>query len=287
MTTAERTFPYSPEERQRCLEPLLHALRHLHRRGETIIVGIQGGLGTGKTTLTAYLAQRLSQEAYHVVSFSLDDFYTSYAERQRLAAQHPGNPWYQLFRGMPGTHRTDVLAEALVRFQHGADIDLPVFDRTAHNARGDIAQTVIPIRGRQDFVLFEGWCIGATVTTADELTALCRRHDLLDLVPLPAPDHLTAVLANLAPYQRLWYRLHFLVMLRPTSPTLPVGWWLAREQELLARPDIGMTAAQLDAAVRAFLPITYLCYEQVTPDLCLRINTDHHFDDITVRKTPG
>ena len=82
---SEMTFPYSPEQRVRCLDPLLHTIRGLRRSGETVIVAIQGGQGTGKTTLASYLVHNLSETAYRVASFSIDDFYTSYADRRHLA----------------------------------------------------------------------------------------------------------------------------------------------------------------------------------------------------------
>ena len=287
MTASDMAFPYTPEERNQCLEPLIHAIHNLHRSGETVIVGIQGGQGTGKTTLADYLVSRLSEEAYRVTSFSIDDFYTSYEDRQVLATQHPGNPWYQLFRGMPGTHRTALLDESLARFQRGEDVNIPVFDKTAHQAKGDVSTAVTPVRGRQDFVIFEGWCLGAAVTMADELTDICQRQELLDISPLPIPEHLNAVLANLAPYQRLWQQIDFLVMLRPDSPRLHAGWRLEREQELIAHTGIGMTERQVFDNVHPFLPISYLCYEKVTPDMRIDINENHRYYNITALNKEG
>ena len=83
-------FPYSAQQKEICLEPLLRALKKRGAEGKTLIAGIHGGQGTGKTTLTRFLASRLSEEGWRVVSFSIDDFYTSYEERKRLAAQYPG-----------------------------------------------------------------------------------------------------------------------------------------------------------------------------------------------------
>ncbi len=68
------TFNYSKEERDGCLDPLTNAIRAQHRSGETTVVGIQGGQGTGKTTLAAYLVNRLAREGFRTVSFSIDLF---------------------------------------------------------------------------------------------------------------------------------------------------------------------------------------------------------------------
>jgi D-glycerate 3-kinase len=286
---SEKIFPYSPAQRARCLEPLLHTIRGLHRTGETIIVAIQGGFGTGKTTLASYLVHRLSEAAYRAVSFSIDDFHTRYEDRRLLAAQHPGNPYYQVPRGMPGTHRIEALYDALSHFKGGQDVDLPVFDKSAHQAQGDIADRVVPVRGRQDFILVEGWCIGMPVTTAEELTDICQRQRLLDISSLPASAHLNAVLAYLGAYQQLWTLMDFLVMLRPDSPLLHEGWRLERERDLRAHTGSGLPEEHLRDYVRRFLPLTYLCYEKITPDMRIWINKEHSYYEInrrTLMRTP-
>ena len=182
---------------------------------------------------------------------------------------------------MPGTHRTDALYDALSRFKSGADVDLPVFDKSAHQAHGDIADRVVPVQGRQDFILFEGWCIGMPITTADELMDICQRHCLLDISSLPTSDHLHAMLAHLGAYQRLWTLIDFLVMLRPDSPQLHEGWRLEREKDLMAHTGVGLPEEQVYAYVRPFLPLTYLCYEKITPDMRFCINKEHTYYAIT------
>lgn len=193
---------------------------------------------------------------------------------------------------MPGTHRIGVLYDALSCFKDGEDVDLPVFDKSAHEAHGDIADCVMPVRGRQDFILFEGWCIGIPLTTVDELMDICQRHSLLDVLSLPAPDHLNMVLAHLGAYQQLWTRIDFLVMLRPDSPWLHEGWRLEREKNLMSQTGIGLPEEQIYHGVRSFLPLTYLCYEKITPDIRICINKEHSYYELTLpnhgmEPTPG
>lgn len=278
---SDQTFPYSPEQRERCLDPLVQTIRDLRKNGQTVIVAIQGGQGTGKTTLASYLVGRLSTEGYRVVSFSIDDFYTSFEDRRNLAAQHPGNPYYQLPRGMPGTHRTTLLYNTLSGLKGGKDVDLPVFDKSVRQAHGDIAEDVVPVRGRQDFIIFEGWCIAMPAATSEELIDICRRQHLFDISPLPSAEHRNAVLAHLAAYQPLWKLIDFLVMLRPDSPQLHEGWRLEQEKDLIARTGDGMQEEQVCELVRHFLPFTYLCYEKISPNTCIWISKTHSFYEIT------
>ena len=274
-------FPYSSVQRACCLDPFADAIYGLRRPGKTVIVGIQGGQGTGKTTLASYLVSRLMHEGYQVVSFSIDDFYTNYEDRRCLAAQHSGNPFYQLPRGMPGTHRTAALLDTLSRLKNGDDVDLPVFDKSAQQGQGDIANRVETVRGRQDFVFFEGWCVGMPVVTSEELLAICHRQQLQDICPLPAAIHLDAVLTHLGAYQRLWELIDFLVMLYPDSLLLHEKWRLEQEKELIARTGTGMPDAQVSDMFRHFLPFTCLCYEKLVPDMRIHINKEHGYYEMT------
>ena len=278
--TSEPVFNYSAQQLECCLDPLAKILHGLCRGGQTAIAGIQGGQGTGKSTLARYLACRLRAEGRRVVSFSIDDFYTSDADRRQLAAQHPGNSYYQLPRGMPGTHRTALLHASLAALKVGKDVDLPVFDKSAHQGRGDISPRVVPVRERQDLVLFEGWCTGIPTTSTEELTALCQRLGLTDLWPLPPAEHTDAVLAQLGAYQPAWALIDFLIMLLPDSPLLNETWRLEQERDLIARAGTGLTGEQIREMVRHFTPLTCLCYESLAPDLRLRINRDHQYYEL-------
>jgi len=260
-------------------------VRGLRRSGKTIIIGLQGGQGTGKTTLATYLAAGLSGQGCRVVSFSIDDFYASYEDRKRLSAQYPGNPFYEIPRGMPGTHRTSELLSALSCLKSGNDVDLPVFDKSMHQGNGDIANRVVSVRGRQDFVLFEGWCIGTPQATSDELIEIMHKNRLSDFGPMPAAEHLEAVLSHLGPYQRLWELIDFLVMLIPDSLDLHERWRLEQEKELIARTGEGMTDLQVSSMVRHFLPLTCLCNAKIVSDVLIRINKEHAFYGMTSPKS--
>ena len=96
---------YSSSSEQQIISQLLRKIVSLHKKGKTLIVGIQGGQGVGKTTLIKYLKEHLLTQGYRVQSFSIDDFYESYKKRQILSKKYPLNPFYQIPRGMPGTHR--------------------------------------------------------------------------------------------------------------------------------------------------------------------------------------
>lgn len=277
--TAE-PWPYAAAELADCLEPLVARLRALSTPGQTLAIAIQGGQGTGKTTLARWLIDQLAATGLSTVGFSLDDCYRSAAERAAIAAAHPGNPYYQLPRGMPGTHRTEALLDALRKLRRGEDVDLPRFDKALHAGRGDIASEVLAVRGRQDLVVFEGWCAGVPPATAAEVIALWNRIATSDpTLPSPplAPEHLSAVLTHVPAYQPVWALIDVWIVLRPDSPVLHLVWREQQEAELRARTGQGLSPAEVQDLVRHFLPFTYLCYERIRADLCIGIDRRHRY----------
>jgi len=268
---------YSEREIESCLDPLFSLLLERSRPGKTVIVGIQGGQGTGKTTLAAYLSGRLAEIGCSVVSFSLDDYYAGFEERKRLAGRHPGNPFYRLPRGLPGTHRTEELHAALAALKAGRDVNLPVFDKSARGGEGDISRDKKKVRGRQDLVLFEGWCLGLPEASPEELEKIIRRYRLPAALEPPAREDYLAVLSRARPYRELRVLLDLLVSLQPDSPDRHEEWRLAQERELAARAGARLPEDRIREMVRLFLPFTYLAYEKLVPDLRIQIDCRHRF----------
>lgn len=179
--------------------------------GQTLIVGINGAQGSGKSTLCRFLQEALLPECgLSAVTLSLDDLYLTLAERQRLAQDiHP------LFRtrGVPGTHDAalgmailDDLAAwrtvALPRFSKAADDRLPRSEWMTHT-------------GRVDVILFEGWCVGARAQDAASLASPVNALEAQEDADGIWRGHINALLSG--PYADWFSRMDRLVMLRPPS----------------------------------------------------------------------
>ncbi len=277
-------IPYAPQEVTAILLPLLESIEHQYRKGQTAIIGLQGGPGTGKTTLGNFLAEKVRERGYSVISFSIDDFYETNEYRKRLRKKYPDNPFYYISRGMPGTHRVEYLKEVLAKLKAGQDCSLPVFDKSLQQAQGDIAARTIPVRGRQDFVLFEGWCLGIKPVSSPLLLKICQKY----LIPLqkidPSFRHHQVVLGFLKQYQPLWNYVDYLIMLKPDSSELHLKWRWQQERELRKKTGRGMTRVQVERFVLPYLPFTYLCYEKVKADVRLLINGKHEFYELVTGK---
>ena len=123
-------FVFSEQELKKVILPLARKITNLYKKGETTIIGIQGGQGTGKTTLVNFLKEHLISVGYKVESFSIDDFYFSYKKRKQLAKKNKNNPFYQIPRGMPGTHKIRELKGVLTKSKQGKSFQIPIFDKS-------------------------------------------------------------------------------------------------------------------------------------------------------------
>ena len=123
---------------------------------DIITIGIAGGTGSGKTTITKRIMKEFGGEVsvlYH------DNYYKrhddlSYAERTKLNYDHPN------------AFDTDLLVEHLDALRRGETIQCPVYDYTVHN-RSDKTITVHPAK----VVVVEGILIFAD-------PELCKRMDV-------------------------------------------------------------------------------------------------------------
>lgn len=119
---------------------------------DTMVIGIAGGTGSGKTTLTEKLKERFAD---HVSVLYHDNYYKkhvgmTYEERSRLNYDHPD------------AFDNDLIIQDLKDLRAGKTIQSPVYDYTIHN-RSDKTVEVKPTR----VILVEGILIFAEAALRD------------------------------------------------------------------------------------------------------------------------
>ena len=100
----------------------------------TIIIGIAGGTGSGKTTLTERLRDHFDQNEVSVINH--DSYYKRhdelpYAERCKLNYDHPDS------------FDTELMVQHLQALRRGEAVEVPVYNYAIHN-RSDQTITVRP-----------------------------------------------------------------------------------------------------------------------------------------------
>tara|TARA_B110000211_G_C14064639_1_gene547157 strand:+ start:159 stop:1076 length:918 start_codon:yes stop_codon:yes gene_type:complete len=127
---------------------------------KTIIVGLSGGQGSGKTTISQIITLILKiKYNLNVVSFSIDDFYKTLKERKKLSVNI-----HKLFltRGVPGTHDTRLLSKTfqLLLKKKFKSILIPKFDKSIDDRMPKNKWK--KIKEKPQVIIFEGWCVGST-----------------------------------------------------------------------------------------------------------------------------
>ncbi len=124
-----------------------------------VIIGLAGGQGTGKTTISSIIYLILVKYfKLKVFKISIDDFYKTRKERYKLSKKiHP----LLMTRGVPGTHDIDLILRFLriIKKNNFRPLSLPKFDKSIDD-RFKKSQWY-KIKSKPDVIIFEGWCVGA------------------------------------------------------------------------------------------------------------------------------
>ena len=127
---------------------------------KTKIIGLTGGQGSGKSTISQILKIILKEGfGLDTIIFSIDDYYKTLKERKKMSKKV--SPLF-LTRGVPGTHDTKILMKCLkslkkVKFRK---ISIPRFDKSIDDRSPK--KNWQKVTKKPDIVIFEGWCVGAS-----------------------------------------------------------------------------------------------------------------------------
>lgn len=204
----------------------LAAAMALHLSGDPCrVLGVAGGQGAGKSTLSGLLEQAFRLKGVKLLVLSLDDFYLTHGEREVLGRrEHP----LLATRGVPGTHDVERLTDTLEAVFQSGPHRLPVFDKGAD----DRAPQPAWFEGPADMVVIEGWCVGAHPQSDRQL-----REPVNDLERQEDPEGRWREYVNgclNTSYVQLWEKIDKLLFLAVPDIEAVVRW---RSQQELDRPQ--------------------------------------------------
>ncbi len=240
--------------------------------GRSIVVGLCGAQGSGKSTTAARLAEQLEAMGRPTAVLSIDDFYLTLEQRRALARDvHP----LLITRGVPGTHDV-ALAKAtitaLLNAGEGDAISVPSFDKTTDD-RAQSAEWPSH-QGPISVVLLEGWCVGARPqrddALAEPINALERENDSDGRWRRYVNDQLAGQYAD------LFGCLDFRLFLKAPSFEHVLGW--RQQQEVGLTRIAGRSLPAMDE--RALLHFI-AHYERITRNLL-----DENWADIIINIGP-
>ena len=191
-------------------------------------VGLAGGQGTGKTTISSII--KIILEKYfklNVFKISIDDFYKTRKERIALSKKvHP----MLLTRGVPGTHDINMMLDFFKKSKSKKfkEMKLPNFnkaidDRFPKNKWNKINK-------RPDVIIFEGWCVGARAETYKTLKKSINSMEKANDQKLIWRKYVNQQLKT--KYKKLYSQLNCMIYLKAKNFSLLQKWRLKQEHKL-------------------------------------------------------
>ena len=174
---------------------------------EPFLVGLSGGQGSGKSTLSKKLGESFAHQKVSYCILSLDDFYLSKDKRAELASRvHP----LATTRGVPGTHDVQLLKKVLTKLGEKdprTKIVVPTFSKINDDLLPKENWRIFEPRPR--VILIEGWCVGAksSFLTSYPETPWEKEHDSKGLWKSWTREESIK-------YEVIWKNLDFLILIK-------------------------------------------------------------------------
>lgn len=203
-------------------------VKKYQQQGSPYFIGINGCQGSGKSTLSDYICNYISNSyQLNVVVMSLDDFYLSRTARATLAQTiHP----LLKTRGVPGTHNTQLLHEVIAHIkEQKSHFLIPRFNKATDDPYAKSEWQIVdkPI----DILILEGWCWGVTAQSEAQLLSpvntLEKEQDEQRIWRTYVNQQLMKY------YQPLYEFFDYWVALQVPSFNTVYNWRLEQEQKLI------------------------------------------------------
>ena len=195
---------------------------------KTLIIGLAGGQGSGKTTISSILTLILKKYfKLNVFKISIDDFYKTRKDRRLLSKnKHP----LLMTRGVPGTHDIDLMLSFFkkVKDKNFKNLQMPKFDK----ALDDRCSKSLwhNIKTKPDVIIFEGWCVGARAQSSNQLKKPTNSLEKVYDQGTKWRTHVNNQLKN--KYKTLFNQLDGLLYLKAKNFNLLREWRLKQERKL-------------------------------------------------------
>ena len=195
---------------------------------KTKIIGLSGGQGTGKSTITSILKFILKKQySLNLCIFSIDDFYKTKIERAKMSKSiHP----LFLTRGVPGTHDLKLLNKVIqnLKKKNFKTVLVPKFDKSSDDRFKKTKWQ--KIRTAPQIIILEGWCVGAIHQKKTELIKPINNIEKKYDTKLIWRNKVNNLLKN--KYKKLFKNIDKLVYLKAPDFNHIFRWRLIQEQKL-------------------------------------------------------
>ena len=191
-------------------------------------VGLAGGQGTGKTTISSLIKIILTKYfKLKVFRISIDDFYKTRKERISLSKRIHS---MLLTRGVPGTHDINMMLSFFrkVKSKKFKRLKLPTFNKAIDDRFKK--KDWYNLNNKPDIIIFEGWCVGAKSEKNNSLkktiNSMEKSKDQKQIWRKYVNQQLKSK------YKNLYSQLNCLIYLKAKNFNLLQKWRLKQERKL-------------------------------------------------------
>ena len=192
------------------------------------IVGLSGGQGSGKTTISSIISIILRKYfKLNVFTISIDDFYKTRKERILLSKKiHPS----LMTRGVPGTHDINMMLDFFkrVKGKKFRSLKLPKFNKATDDRHNK--KSWYSLKKKPDIIIFEGWCVGAKAEKNNTLKKSVNSLERLKDAKLTWRRYVNGQLKT--KYKQLYDQLNCLLYIKSSNFTLLKKWRIKQETKL-------------------------------------------------------
>ena len=210
------------------LIPLCFWINSKANKKKPYFVGLAGGQGTGKTTVSSLIKIILIKNFnLKVFRISIDDFYKTRKERINLSRRvHP----LLLTRGVPGTHDVNMMLSFFRKVKNKSfkGLKLPTFNKAVDDRFKK--SNWYDLKDKPDVIIFEGWCVGAKPEKNNTLKRSINSMEKLKDQKQIWRKYVNQQLKS--KYKNLYSQLNCLIYLKAKNFNLLQKWRLKQERKL-------------------------------------------------------
>ena len=256
-------------------------------RKRTIIIGLAGGQGSGKTTISSILTLILKKYfKLNVFKVSIDDFYKTRKDRRILSiTKHP----LLMTRGVPGTHDIDLMLRFFtkVKSKNFKKIEIPKFNKAIDDRYKK--NFWYKLKSKPDVVIFEGWCVGAKAQTINQLKKPVNSLERVYDQRIKWRSYVNNQLKT--KYNILFKQLDGLLYLKAKNFNLLKKWRLKQERKLMAKTRNKrnlkiMSSGDLLNFMQTYQRITQQMFKDATKSssVIMNLNSKHQIQHIKFKR---
>ena len=226
--TANEKFKNKEKMIKSFLIPICFWIVKKANKRKPYFIGLAGGQGTGKTTISSII--KIILEKYFklkVFKISIDDFYKTREERIKLSKKiHP----MLMTRGVPGTHDIKMMLDFFKKAKNKKfkKLKLPNFNKAIDDRFPK--KNWNNINQKPDIIIFEGWCVGARAEINKTLKKPINSLEKFNDQNLIWRQHVNQQLKT--KYKKLYSQLNCMIYLKAKNFTLLQKWRLKQEKKL-------------------------------------------------------